>query len=276
MKIAIASDLHLEFQEKRDLIPTYQRWKDHLIEEEVDLILLAGDTSVRRNNVSQKHRSRLFAESLARDVGCPVVFIAGNHEYYKMNTKSCLESLRKVDENTPEGVYFLENDLIEIRDNEIEESLYIIGATLWTDFKLYDHPVLSMNYAEHGMNDFKLIRNAGYTKIKPQDTVIWHNYSKALIEKYLLELKEEKTLVLTHHCPSSLVANPLFKHSELEPAYISEILSESTRLPDYWVFGHSHHKVDQKFGKTRIITHQRGYPGELEDFDEFLFKIIEV
>jgi hypothetical protein len=46
-----------------------------------------------------------------------------------------------------------------------------------------------------------------------------------------------------------------------------------THQPALWVYGHTHECDDQTMGRTRIISNQLGYPGNLgafecKDFDE--------
>ena len=46
--------------------------------------------------------------------------------------------------------------------------------------------------------------------------------------------------------------------------------------PDLWVFGHTHHDIDQTVGKTRVLSHQRGYVGHEVDFLEFSPAVVEL
>jgi Icc-related predicted phosphoesterase len=50
----------------------------------------------------------------------------------------------------------------------------------------------------------------------------------------------------------------------LSPAFVSDLSALIEEFqPAAWVFGHTHHNIDEQVGSTRIVTNQRGYPDEL-------------
>ena len=81
-------------------------------------------------------------------------------------------------------------------------------------------------------------------------------------------------VVISHNAP---VINPnsKYKGGPLTPAFNSLDMVEiiETHQPALWVYGHTHECDDQTIGRTRIISNQLGYPGNLggfecKDFDE--------
>jgi predicted phosphodiesterase len=136
MKIALASDLHLEFQDI-NLMNT----------EGAEVLILSGDILVaedlhnhpemdygmysniniadlgRRQKVALRFRD--FLTRCSKEFP-HVVYVAGNHEFYHGRWKASLDHLRTECAKYP-NVYFLERDIKVI--NEVS----FIGATLWTD-----------------------------------------------------------------------------------------------------------------------------------------------
>ena len=98
MKIQLASDLHLEFL--RNLDP-----KERLIEpaEGADVLILAGDIA-----------SGSRAISLFKDWPAPVIFVAGNHEYYGREIVDTQESMRDAAEAAGINFHYLENQSVVI------------------------------------------------------------------------------------------------------------------------------------------------------------------
>lgn len=72
MKILVYSDLHLEFSDFQPP-PT-----------EYDLVVLAGDISVRGRGVT-------WANDAFK---CPVIYVCGNHEYYKGHLDRTMTKMR--------------------------------------------------------------------------------------------------------------------------------------------------------------------------------------
>ncbi len=86
MKIAIYSDLHNEFSEFEP--PQL----------DVDLVVLAGDISVRGKGVTWANAK----------FDCPVIYVPGNHEYYKGGHLD--RTLDKMKMAAEEHVHVLENE----------------------------------------------------------------------------------------------------------------------------------------------------------------------
>jgi predicted phosphodiesterase len=85
LNIHLLSDLHLEFQ---DFSPA---------KHDVDVVVLAGDIDLLARGV----------EWANKNFRCPVVYVAGNHEFYKGHLDRTLGKMRA---NAHTHVHVLEND----------------------------------------------------------------------------------------------------------------------------------------------------------------------
>jgi len=247
MRIWIVSDLHLEFQWPFEESPPYN----------VDVLVCAGDVLIKGVVPSIK-----WLAKFAPDI--PVVFVAGNHEFYNSCLQSDILEARKAASDHP-LLHFLENDSVEIA------GVMFIGGTLWSDFRLFGRkPEVNMSYAQHGMNDFKKIKfsKTPYCRFKPIHAYQKHVETRDYIATKLRENMGRKTVVVTHHAPSPRSIPAEFRHDPLSACYASDLedLMYETR-PALWVHGHVHRRNDYWAGETRIISNARGYPGEGTGFD---------
>lgn len=111
MRIRVMSDLHQEFG-----------FTD-LSFEGADVVILAGDINFGTKGIE-------WIKSTITDV--PVIYVLGNHEYYKGSYSKTLNAIRQSASDT--NVYVLENKAVVIDDVTFH------GATLWTDFALLGIP----------------------------------------------------------------------------------------------------------------------------------------
>ncbi|MCF8366904.1 MAG: metallophosphoesterase [Bacteroidales bacterium] len=247
MKIHVLSDLHLEF-EAFDL-PNVG----------ADVLILAGDTSPGKKGVE-------WIKSL--NLGIPVIYIMGNHEYYGFAFPKLLFDLKQMCMDT--NIHILENESLII------DGITFLGCTLWSDFRLYGQPVAAELAAQFGMSDYRLIRRSPrYSKLHPADTAAEFRSSVFWLQKQL-EMKNEKAVVITHHAPSARSIPENFKDSELNPAFASNLDDLIMDFqPVCWIHGHTHQALNYHIGKSNIICNPRGYPGEPDHgFDPL--KIIEI
>lgn len=254
MRIWIVSDLHLEFGQ-----PFKESPPNH-----IDVMVCAGDVLIKGVVPSIK-----WLAKFAPDI--PVVFVAGNHEFYGACLQSDILEARKAAGDHP-NIHFLENDAVDIAD------VRFVGGTLWTDFRIFGRrPEVSMSYAQSGMNDFKKIKysKTPYQKFKPIHAYGKHLETRNYIAAELRESMGRKTVVVTHHAPSPRSIELAFRHDPLSACYASDLehLMYETR-PALWVHGHVHHRNDYVVGETRVVSNARGYPGEGTGFDPFF--IIDV
>ena len=112
MRIQIISDLHQEFG------------ITELSFDSADLVILAGDTNLGTKGIE-------WAKKYIPNK--PVIYILGNHEYYKGSYPNTLRKI--IAASTGTNIRVLENERIEFN------GIRFHGATLWTDFSLFGNPV---------------------------------------------------------------------------------------------------------------------------------------
>lgn len=231
MKILVLSDLHLEFA---NFSPPLA---------EIDVVVLAGD-------IWKKDLGIHWARSTWPDT--EIIYVAGNHEFYRGDRKAVQSLLRDAAEET--GVHFLDNDEIVIDD------VRFLGATLWTDFNLFgvEQQAASMEVGKNGLNDFRLI-NEGGVPFTPTDAVALCNQSIDWLKtKLTQESNSVKTVVVTHHLPSMQSVADRYKNDILSACFASN-LDELLGYSDLWIHGHTHDSFDYMANGTRVICNPRGY-----------------
>ena len=231
MRIQVLSDLHIEFG----------AFDFHRVE--ADLVVLAGDVHVKLNGI------RWIKENIP---DTPVVYLAGNHEYYGEKIPRLREKICEEAEGT--NIHFLENEFVEF------EGFRFFGATLWTDMELFgDHHVGCLEAL--GMNDYKRIRkNPSYQKLRPIDTRMLHFESVSSIRQFLEGGDPRRSIVVTHHAPSIRSLPQDLRAEPISCAYASNLDPLIEELsPLLWIHGHIHHSQDYDIGDTRILANPRAY-----------------
>ena len=121
-----------------------------------------------------------------------------------------------------------------------------------------------MRIAEERINDYRIITNSIEQRaLRARDTARIYEESVGWLIGQLVKCDPERTIVVTHHAPSQRSEAPYHADSPLGPAFTSKLdpLIERIGVP-LWIHGHTHHNVDYKIGVTRVLSNQRGYPGE--------------
>jgi len=234
VRIQLASDLHLEFLERKDpqarlVVPAPG----------ADLLVLAGDI----------HNGVKGIEAFAY-WPVPVVYLAGNHEFYDHDWESTRQDLRSACAGTQ--VTFLDNDSIEFK------GVRILGCTLWTDFRLGESTqAQAMEAVERGLMDYHVIRTAS-GPLRAQQTLADHERSRSWLEGKLAMPFDGTTVVVTHHGPHQLSIHPRFAGNALNPGFISD-LTPLLRDADLWLHGHTHDSFDYRIGRCRVVANPAGY-----------------
>jgi len=258
MKIQLLSDLHNEFLRNGRQNPNH-KWTGEIPETEAEVIILAGDIDTGTYGIE-------WAIKESQRLGKNIIYVLGNHEYYRHEYTGLKEKIAKQVEGT--AVHCLNYGVY------IQGNVRFIGATLWTDYKA-DTSVpqdLAMFFVEKGLADHKMIKyKAGnkYRKFQPADALAIHKKELHWLEKQIKTPYKGKTVVITHHGPHPICQHPLYPVSEISAAFHSDLseLIENNDI-DIWSFGHTHANVDKAIVGTRIISNQAGYPGEnVNDFN---------
>ena len=314
MKIALASDIHLEFADI-NLQNT----------ENADVLILGGDICVAADlgrpdphGFLEGARSNRIVDFFKRcSFQFPhVVYIMGNHEHYHDDFTTSGNKIKSMlESNMLSNVYLLDKESKKIDD------VTFIGGTLWTDMN--NRNEMTMNHVSHRMNDFQCVKNSSrmierkvpiyeenpnYTpdgkngskyntrengsyieighkrkkepsRFSPEDAVEDH---KKMLEyvRLMIEGKfDQKFVVVGHHAPSRLSTHPRYKHDTLmNGAYSSSLDDFIVDHPQIklWTHGHTHEDFDYMVGSTRIVCNPRGYDGYEGRADHFKLKYMEV
>lgn len=237
MRLHLLSDLHLE------------RAPFVAPEVDADIVVLAGDLAPGTAGVE-------WARAWLGDR--PALYVAGNHEFYGESFTELIGDLRDCAEGS--AVQVLESDELVV------QGVRFLGCSLWSDFGLAgpDRREYSMSICERMVNDYRYIRaSSSGEPLRAQDTLRRHLQSHAWLSERLGEPHDGPTVVITHHSPivRERPANPLL--AAIGGAFASDLSGlMGADAVDLWIFGHIHRTVDVDVNGTRVISNQRGYPGE--------------
>jgi Icc-related predicted phosphoesterase len=290
MKIALCSDVHLEFG-PLELKNT----------ENADVLILSGDICVARDlmendpykivDFGKSSRYHEFFSNCAREF-CHVIYVAGNHEHYHGDFKYTISDLKK-------RLGYITN--LHVLDKEIFvlDDITFIGGTLWTDMNKEDP--LTLHGIRRMMNDFRCVENSNRVvnyktfddpenlekptfrtrsaTFSPEDAVEDHRKMLGYIKTVVAERPDDKFVVVGHHTPSHFSCHPKYKDDQLmNGGYHSDLIDFIMDRPQIklWTHGHTHEEFDYPIGETRVVCNPRGYIGYETLADNFKLKYIEV
>jgi len=237
LRLWILSDLHLEHA---PFSPP---------DVDADLVILSGDTAPGTAGITWAR------EHLA---GLPVLYVAGNHEFYGEDFPGLVDRLRKAADGST--VHVLENDELLLG------GVRFLGCSLWSDFDYAgpENRSRSMELCQRLVNDYRQISRSDRRRaLEPRDTRAAHLVSREWLSGRLADRRDGPTVVLTHHAP--IIRRPpenriLAAIGGSFATDLSELMSADA--VDLWVFGHIHRTVDTRVNGTRVLSNQRGYPHE--------------
>jgi predicted phosphodiesterase len=286
MKIAIASDVHLEFG---DL--------DIVNSDNAEVLILSGDICVaadldmrdsRQTEMGfARARSERFHEFFER---CAkrfphVIYVMGNHEYYHSDFATELNELRR-------KLAHLSNLSVLEREVKVIDDVTFIGGTLWTDMNNQD--ALTLYHMRTMMNDFRVITNSGVPvhfrtqqgefktrvgKFSPEDAVAEHVKMKQYIQSVVQGNHDTKYVVVGHHAPSRQSIHERYAHDSVMNGGYSSNLDEFVldhQQIKLWTHGHTHHPFDYMIGETRVVCNPRGYIGHEPEAANWTLKTVEI
>jgi predicted phosphodiesterase len=288
MKIALASDVHLEFG---DL--------DLVNDQDAEVLILSGDICVaadldmrdrRQTEMGfARYRSERFHDFFERcTANFPhVIYVMGNHEYYHSDFATALGEMRRKLAHLP-NLYILEREVKTIDD------VTFIGGTLWTDMNNQDS--LTLYHMRTMMNDFRVIQNSTVpvhfktqegefktrvAKFSPEDAVTEHVKMKEYIQVVTAFLGENpnKYVVVGHHAPSKKSTHEMYAHDTImNGGYSSDLDEFIMDRPQIklWTHGHTHHPFDYVIGETRIVCNPRGYINHEPAASNFKLLTVEI
>ena len=293
MKIAVCSDVHLEFGALSLKNPG-----------DVDVIILSGDICVARDlmeyeplvsenmRFGKSDRYHDFFAECCREFP-HVVYVVGNHEHYHGDFAYTISDLKKR-LGYLKNLHILDKETLELNDT------VFIGGTLWTDMNKSDP--LTLHGIARMMADFRCVDNSDRVvsyktfddpenpdkptfrtrpaRFCPEDAVSDHNKMLEYIKIVYDQIPVEKTIVVVgHHTPSFFSCHPQYKDDTLmNGGYhsdLSEFILDRPRIK-LWTHGHTHEMFDYMMGECRVVCNPRGYIGHEAIADNFKLKVVEL
>jgi hypothetical protein len=200
MKLHILSDLHLG-QGALAPPPT-----------DADIVILAGD-------IARPHQAITWALGFDK----PVLFVAGNHEFYGGSIPGVRAELKRLSADT--NVSVLDDDVAVIG------GVRFLGTTLWTDLDLYGEALraLVIDEAKRSIRDFSRIRadDESVQPFTPEHSArLFREHSRWLAERPRraasgTDRRDHASLPVAQEHPSALrrfAAEPVFRLQSRAPS----------------------------------------------------------
>ena len=277
MKIAVCSDIHLEFG------PIELNNTDN-----ANVLILSGDICVAKDLPHSDSKkgdiSRKFFRMCA--LRFPhVLYVMGNHEHYHGDFATTGKIIKE------ELAQYANVHLLD-RETKVIDDVTFIGGTLWTDMNKEDG--ITLMHMKNMMNDFRCVKNSSRKRhyrdtlgnphsqasnFTPDDAVEDH---KKMLEyiKIMIEGKhDQKIVVVGHHAPSKASTHPRYVNETImNGGYSSDLSKFILDRPQIklWTHGHTHENFDYLIGSTRIVCNPRGYINYEASADKFTLKTVEI
>ena len=277
MKIAVCSDIHLEFG------PIELNNTDN-----ANVLILSGDICVAKDLPHSDSKkgdiSRKFFRMCA--LRFPhVLYVMGNHEHYHGDFATSGKIIKE------ELAQYANVHLLD-HETKMIDDITFIGGTLWTDMNKEDG--ITLMHMKNMMNDFCCVKNSSRKRhyrdtlgnphsqasnFTPDDAVEDH---KKMLEyiKIMVEGKhDQKIVVVGHHAPSKASTHPRYiNETIMNGGYSSDLSKFILDRPQIklWTHGHTHENFDYLIGSTRIVCNPRGYINYEASADKFTLKTVEI
>lgn len=309
MKIAVTSDVHLEFAPL-----------EIKNEEGADVLVLSGDiltakdldfTSAMYGDTSRSHmatRYHDFLKQVSKEFK-DVIYIMGNHEHYNFDFAFTASHIREQIRHYT-NIHFLD------KEAKVIDDVTFIGGTMWTTMNNQDPITLQM--IRGMMNDFRIVKNSnrmvarkvplykkdeegnyvyetvnGHTKMIevgmkvkeepstfcPEDAVEEHFKFREFFEKEVGNNYDKKVVMCTHHTPSRQSCHPRYASDhQMNGGYHNDLEEYILDHPQIklWTHGHTHELYDYMIGSTRVVCNPRGYDSYEAIADTWKLKVVEV
>jgi Icc-related predicted phosphoesterase len=246
-RIHILSDLH-------DDICRPALGKEFVIPDTgADVIVVAGDLDGKLST-----GGRQLLERTRRELGKPIICVAGNHDYWRGSVDREIERTRE--RLHDDGIHILDCDSVVLA------GVRFVGATLWTDYAITGDTWRSVQDCSVRMNDFKYTRSGNGSvrdRLTAERLQGLHMRHRRYIESVLAQPFDGPTVVVTHHAPSSRslqIGRVDVSEDHTDGAYASDLEAVMHEFgPALWIHGHVHTAKDYSVGATRVVSNPRGY-----------------
>lgn len=229
MKILITSDCHCEFHADNGIA-----FIEELTEQAnklADVLIIAGDFHTTR-------KLRKYLRMVCEQSKIPVIFVEGNHEFYRGTFEKVQRHLAQLVDEYPHFHHLYNSDVII-------DGQRFLGGTLW-----FPEDPFNAIY-EKRFNDFVYIKNfKDWVYVENRKTV-----------KYLTRMVRHGDIVVTPHAPSDMSRDPRFASDDpLNRFYVTNMEQVMVhKKPAIWVHGHMHNPVNYMLHETQVVAAPYGY-----------------
>lgn len=169
--------------------------------------------------------------------------------------------------NTFDNIYYMNNDEFLLDSNCV-----LLGTSLWSDI-----PISHQNSIKTQINDYNkiYIKESYNTTITPKWISELHQTNVEWITNKLEVHKDKQVIILTHHLPTFKMIHPMYKGSDINYAFCSDLdyLMEKNDNIKFWLCGHTHFNIETIINNCECITNPYGYLGENNNY-RIVFKRI--
>jgi len=261
MSIDYISDLHLNYHlHTKSHIELFNKLID--FNKISDILIIAGDLG---DDNKQNFDVLKFLNSFYKNI----IITLGNHEYYSKNSLSRINDFKSMI-NAESNIHLLDGNIVEIN------GIRFGGAMGW-----YDGTYIMKYFNTFYLQNITIINNKWRELMSFDRKNISHiNNFYTLFEQELPKIEaiyKKSDVIITHINPSNLKEhqNPEYKN-EYSTGFFCfdgiEFLKNTTAK--FWIFGHTHAKVDYEYKNTQVLSNPLGYPNENFSFKMQTFEYL--
>jgi Icc-related predicted phosphoesterase len=234
MRIQYCSDLHLEFEKNSKYLVNAP------LSVKGDVLILAGDIIPLHDEFFNNTFFTFISHNYKQ-----VFWVPGNHEFYY---KDITEYSKSYNISLGSNINIINNVNLQYED------VNFVFSTLWSKISSANEKNI-----EQSVSDFDCITHKS-RKFNSGDFNQLHNESLSFIEQSLKN-KKKKTVVVSHHMPSSLCNSSIQNASPINEAFCVDLTNFIRNCnANFWLYGHSHFNQKPLYiGNTIMLTNQLGY-----------------
>lgn len=234
-----------------------------------DVVVVAGDMA------NGRRMAKALAD-LSGQLGKPIVYVPGNHDWYQTDIVHERSSLVRAWRVAAYGVHVLDDGVWKFE--HAGTTYRFIGSTWWSSMDWTDdgatgeQAYATVRAAALGcLNDYNLIEHDGQT-LDPEHSREMHQLSTLFLQRQIAEAASsgETPIVVTHFLPSRSSCHAQYRGS-LVNAYFANDRDDLTAGVPLWIHGHTHSSFDYVLPTgCRVVCNPRGYGRENAEFDSRL------
>lgn len=179
----------------------------------------------------------------------PVIFIAGNHEYY-----SNIKTLEEINDIFKEIESSIDNLTILNNTECMIQGVRFYGGTMWSSLNTKEPEI---RYGDESAIHFNDGSRMVPDKMREQHQLFVEGY-----KQFIKKESQEKRVVISHFPPLKELWNPRFKEEKPINAYFYADMSKyilNDNAPNAWFYGHNHYSQEITVGNTLVASSQIGF-----------------